>query len=132
MSNYANILKQSNNQQNTIADTRDDRVRTDSKNVKLRRKRLVVNYVPPKRTSSYDSWEFAYFRELMQLRNVFIDGLASQYPHLIDYMTSPQFFHKFCRFIRKNSSGYITPHLEELNEVEQEDYWFYTLKRKDL
>lgn len=65
-----------------------------------------------RRYSGYDGWERAYFRELLELRNIYIERLGHQN---VNYLYSAQFQYKFNQFIYKNSSTTVTRFLEPLS-----------------
>lgn len=93
----------------------------------------LTNYTPPRgnsfgrnsfgRNSSRDVWEYAYFRELLALRNIFINEMEKVYPGLD--LRSPEFFDQFSNFAYTVSSKYISPYLEPLTERLEADYTRY-------
>lgn len=95
-------------------------------------KNLVVNYVPPRKSSRYDDWEKSYYRHLRNMCDLFISELWDVLPELQDYFDTDRFFFDFCTMIRDGSSGYISPYLESLNRQEKEDYSKYLIKRKEF
>jgi hypothetical protein len=71
------------------------------------------------RNSSYDGWERVYFREILELRDIYISVLGEIDNQTIIYLNSPEFLYKFGQFIYKNSSTSVTRFLEPLsNELE--------------
>jgi hypothetical protein len=69
-----------------------------------------------RRDSSYDTWERYYLKELLELRNIFVKQISQVNPEMILYLSSPEFFLKFNRFIYKNSTTKISQWLEPLTE----------------
>jgi hypothetical protein len=69
-----------------------------------------------RRDSNYVSWERAYFRQLLEFRNIFIENVVELYPSMEATLRSPQFFKKFNLFIYKNSSTTISGYLEPMDD----------------
>uniref|UniRef100_A0A6C0ELV7 Uncharacterized protein n=1 Tax=viral metagenome TaxID=1070528 RepID=A0A6C0ELV7_9ZZZZ len=126
---YADTVRSADIQNTPDSEQQDDE-HDDSSPTNYSRK-LVTNYVPPRENDSDDIWEYSYFRELIQLRNIFIEGVEKIRPDLLEYLHSPQFFLTFCRMVRKGSSGYIHRYLEDLTDEERDDYLHYVFKRNE-
>jgi hypothetical protein len=122
MSKYADILKQSNIIPNT--DTKDDRKYISSNVTKTQ---CISN-----KNSNYDAWEFSYFRELINMRDIFLRQIqySNEYQDKKEYFLSPYFFNKFCYFIYETSSGNISSYLESLTEQDEDEYWSYLKTKK--
>ena len=96
------------------------------------RRRCVTNYTPPRTTGivDCDTWEWAYFQHILDLREIFIEGFLHLCPELDrGLLYSPKFFNIFSDFIFQYSSQYVSPHLEPLSETIKEEYFQYTIKR---
>ena len=89
----------------------------------------VRNQIPRNRTSSLEAWEYVYFSHIIDLRNIFLEGLE-KLEMTGDYLRSEIFFDKFARFIKKNSSGEINRYIKELNEYEENMYFKYVESKK--
>jgi len=87
--------------------------------------RCVTNYTPPRGNSCRDTWEWAYFEHLLELRNIFIRGMKEINSNYVRQLYSPEFFDNFSQFIYEASSQYISPHLQPLSENLEQDYWTY-------
>lgn len=92
----------------------------------------VRNQVPKNNYNvSYSTWEISYFKYLIDLYNIFCEGIEQLN---IPYLDTPEVFENFCYFIRDASSGEISPYLDSLDNnncmSEIEDiYYEYTIKR---
>ena len=75
-------------------------------------------------TRNYGSWEYSYFRELLELRNIVATELSRCYPELYEYFRSVQFMKMLTKFIFQHSSTDITI-LEPLTDKLREDYTIY-------
>ena len=87
----------------------------------------VRNQVPKNRTSSLETWEYKYFKHLIDLRDIFVKGLEKLEITGVD-LRSEFFFNTFSSFIKKNSSGEINPYIQELNDYEENIYHNYIIK----
>lgn len=74
---------------------------------------------------NYARWEQTYYRHLIDLRNIFIGGLKDVNPEVVKYYRSVPFFHKFCQFIHRTSSKYVSPYIPELTDEEMDSYMQY-------
>jgi hypothetical protein len=80
---------------------------------------------------SYDTWEFFYFKYILDLYEIFLNGV-SQLNLGVD-VNSIDTFDKFAKFIRKCSSGEISPYLETIENTGLESlYNEFTIKRNNL
>jgi hypothetical protein len=121
-SRYADMLKKQSSESVTIDDERTIWYKpTDER---LRPRNVVVNYIPPNRDSSYDAWQYAYYRHLIDLRNIFIEKMYNVVTtEQFDYYKSPEFFVKFCFMIYKNSSKYIPSDIDKLCPQDEKEYF---------
>lgn len=74
----------------------------------------------------YSVWEYSYFTHLMNIRNIFLNGLDGY----LD-IDNPLLTEKIFKFIWDSSTGEISIYEEELNEEMEEIYSAY-LKKKNL
>ena len=89
----------------------------------------VRNRIPRKNcNSSYDVWEYKYFRHILNLKDIF-SSLASK---LNIETNSVDFLNVFSRFIRDYSSGEISPYLDDLTEEDKEYYLNFIILRNEL
>ena len=95
------------------------------------RRKLVRNQIPKNRESSLDSWEYAYFKHIINLRHIFVEGIKKLKISTKIDTKYVDFFNNFSRFIKVYSSGEISPYLEELNEYEENMYFKYTIAKLD-
>jgi hypothetical protein len=80
---------------------------------------------------SYDTWEFFYFKYIVDLYEIFLNGI-NQLDTNININTVNTFY-KFSKFIRKCSSGEISPYLETIENTNLENlYNEFTIKRNKL
>lgn len=98
-----------------------------------RNRRLYVNYVPPTgNIASYDTWCFSYFPYLVRLRDEFARGVLSSDANVSEeWLYSLDFLEDFCQFVFENSSGYVSPHLEEMDDNLSDYYWQFMIKRNE-
>jgi hypothetical protein len=89
------------------------------------------NYVC-RRTGNYDGWERAYFREILELRDIYIRGVGQIDTDSIIYLNSPQFLYKFCKFLYKNSSTAVTRFLEPMTDDLENIYREYKEMRERI
>tara|TARA_Y100000389_G_C17406434_1_gene488341 strand:- start:498 stop:1181 length:684 start_codon:yes stop_codon:yes gene_type:complete len=91
----------------------------------------VRNQVPKNNYNvSYSNWEISYFKYLIDLYNIFCEGMKKLE---IPYLDTIEVFENFCYFIRDSSSGEISPYLDSIdnnliNNLE-DIYYEYTIKR---
>ena len=95
------------------------------------RKRRVRNQIPKDRYSSIEAWEYAYFTYIIDLKNIFFEGVRNLNIGGLD-TNSVNFFSNFSNFIKDYSSGEITPYIEELNEYEENMYNNYVIEKSEL
>lgn len=133
MFRYAEITKTNDNKSsNTPSIIRNESSGRICQDVLRPKRQLVTNYVPQKGNSSYGVWEFSYYRHLIDLRNIFINGMLDNHPELDGYLQSDAFTDDFFRFVRECSSCYISPQLELLTEQEEEDLAKFQIKRDEI
>lgn len=97
----------------------------------VRPKLSVRNKVTKSSNCSYDTWEFFYFKYIVDLYEIFLNGI-NQLDTGID-VNSVDTFDKFSKFIRKCSSGEISPYLETIENTGLESvYNEFTIKRNKL
>lgn len=91
----------------------------------------VRNQVPKNNYNvSYSNWEISYFKYLIDLYNIFCEGMEEL---KIPYLDTSEVFENFCYFIRDSSSGEISHYLDSIdnnlmNNLE-DTYYEYTIKR---
>lgn len=97
----------------------------------LKNHKLVVNYIPDKgMKASFDAWEFAYFFRILEIRDIFVQGLLHTCPDLGNWVYSDEFLEKFSRFLYKYSSGNISPYMEPMNEKLEQAFSNYLLNNR--
>ena len=80
---------------------------------------------------SYETWEFCYFKYLLELYEIFIIGIK-KLDIGID-TSSVNVFNKFIKFIRECSSGKISKYLDTIEESNLEEiYNEFTIQRNNL
>lgn len=89
------------------------------------------NYVY-RRGSNYDGWERAYFREILELRDIYIRGIGEIDSESIIYFNSPQFLYRFSQFLYKNSSTTVTRFLEPMTDDLENIYREYKEMREKI
>ena len=92
-------------------------------------KKTVRNQVQnPNNNVSFDTWEHIYFKHILDLNDIFSEGIEK-----IGINTgSLNFLEVFSHFIRDCSSGEISPYIEDLDPEISEFYNEYTIKRNGL
>ena len=134
MSNYADIIKKGNNsEKSTSADTPDD-AGLDKYDGNFRKSNTSLRKPNPsltRRNCNYDSWEHAYFQDLLNMRDIFAEKVLNILPDAFHHVYSPQFLYKFAKMIYNNSTGEISPYLEKIPEHLESTYLEYLIKRKD-
>ena len=74
----------------------------------IHKRKCVRNQVPHKNSNgSYDVWEHVYHKYLLELFNIFVDGMEE----FDIYTNQEKLFKIFCLFIRDCSSGEISPYI---------------------
>ena len=94
------------------------------------KRKLVRNQIPKNKNSSLDTWEYEYFNHIIDLKKIFSEGIKKIKIFKID-TKSVEFFDNFSRFIKKYSSGEISPYLEKLNENTETIYNQYIITKTD-
>lgn len=79
----------------------------------------IRNYIPHKTSSDFYDWESKYFDHLLNMFTIFERMLSKN--RNIDW-NNPITFRKFCRMIYNSSSGHISEHLQEKNELLYKQY----------
>lgn len=95
--------------------------------------KTVRNQIPKNKSSSLGVWEYVYFKHILNLKKIFVDGIKNfkfPAPNNIETISS-YFFDNFSRFIKEYSSGEISPYIENLNEYEEEEYYKFTITKED-
>lgn len=89
----------------------------------------VRNRIPQRNcNSSYDVWEYTYFRHILDLKDIFSQRAAK----LNIETESVDFLNIFSQFIRDCSSGEISPYVEDLTEDDNEYYLDFTILRNEI
>lgn len=89
----------------------------------------VRNQVPKNNYNvSYCNWEISYFKYLIDLYNIFCEGMKKLE---IPYLDTIEVFENFCYFIRDSSSGEISPYLDSIDNNLEDTYYEYTIKRNN-
>lgn len=88
----------------------------------------VRNQVPRNNYNvSYSTWEISYFKYLIDLYDIFCEGIKKLN---IPYLDTVESFENFCYFIRDVSSGEISPYLDSIENTDVMDtYYEYIIKR---
>ena len=81
--------------------------------------------------NSYDTWEFNYFSNLLDLRDILIKCLEKLNVNSVD-TKSANFMYIFSDFIRQYSSGEISSNLEEMEKRTEKIYNEYIIKRDKI
>ena len=92
------------------------------------RRKSIRNQLSKDRNSSIEAWGYAYFKNILDLRRIFEEGIKNLKNIRID-TTSIEFFDNFSRFIKEYSSGEISTYLEDLNEYEEDMYFKYIIAK---
>jgi hypothetical protein len=109
----------------------DEHTNNSSTKFNVRPKLAIRNKVTKSSNCSYDTWEFFYFKYIVDLYEIFLNGI-NQLDTGID-VNSVDTFDKFSKFIRKCSSGEISPYLETIENTGLESlYNEFTIKRNKL
>lgn len=131
--NYASVTKRDDNESNdeiTVSPEEDEfKPIIPSIQRTNRRKHTVRNQVPrPNNNVSYDVWEQTYFKHVLELRDIFSKGVDK----LGIETSSINFIDIFSNFIRECSSGEISKYIEGFDDLTDELYMEYTIKRNEL
>jgi len=127
--NYAAIIKQEINidkEDTFIPNTRNDVYVSVPR---IRRKYLTKYTSSTSGNSSHASWELAYYHPLLQLYNIFMDGMYKLDPNFPENRDT---FYNFSNFVYNVSSTHISPYLEDLTPTQEDEYLLYTIKRQDF
>jgi hypothetical protein len=94
-------------------------------------RRSVKNQIPLQQSNnSYSTWELTYFKHILEIHSIFANAIDELgFSHI--NTKSADFLHIFGKFIRKCSSGKISPYIEELTNEEEQIYLEYTIKRNE-
>lgn len=97
-------------------------LKTQNKNFCVRNQVPRYNY-----NVSYSTWEMSYFKYLIDLYDIFCEGIKKLN---IPYLETVESFENFCYFIRDVSSGEISPYLDSIDNTDDMDtYCEYIIKR---
>jgi hypothetical protein len=80
---------------------------------------------------NYDFWEYTYFRELLELYDIFCYEILQKYPEYRKIILTEKFLYKFGKFIFQESSGRICRNLPDKSVRDHELYHDYVVKRED-
>ena len=78
-----------------------------------------------------DSWEYVYFEHILNLRKIFEKGIKNLNINNKINTRSVDFLDNFCIFLKKYSSGKISPYIENLNEKTEKMYYEFVIKRNE-
>lgn len=77
------------------------------------RRKCVRNYTPPKRAhSSHDAWEYCYTQNILDLKNIMIEGMK-KLPKFKSIDNIDINFTDISKFLYYSSSKYISPYIED-------------------
>jgi hypothetical protein len=128
--NYASVTKekeQENNNGDSIPITEYIEYRNNVPSIPIFRNiQTVRNQVPKINNNvSFGVWEHTYFKHILDLSDIFSEGVNK-----LDIDTkSFEFLSIFSNFIRKCSSGEISPYIEDIDSKTDELYMEYAIKR---
>lgn len=128
---YASLIKKSTPVQSAenVTDDAEDAIPTTI-SIPSFQKQPKLNTVPFRRNHSRDTWEHAYFRQLLDLRKIFISHIHAISPHTnTDLFRTADFMDNFAQFLYEESSGYISPYIGQLSEHTENCYDKYLIKR---
>jgi len=80
--------------------------------------------------ASYDRWVYAYFGQLMDMRNIFVRTFAQETDCADEYLNSVEFFDLFTRMIYDHSSGKISRFLAPLTDDLENAYTEFSLREQ--
>jgi hypothetical protein len=89
----------------------------------------------PNHNVSYDVWEYTYFKNIIELSDIFLKGfkqLGINTHTNMEYEDYIDFLHLFGQFIRDCSSGEISPYIEELSSDTNDFYKHFTILRNEV
>jgi hypothetical protein len=78
--------------------------------------------------SNYVFWELTYYEHLLEMRDMYADVILRTNPDMKIQIYSPSFFKDFSRMIWENSSGEISPYVEDLTDAGENSYMNYRIK----
>ena len=70
----------------------------------------------------YNTWEYAYFEHLINIRDRLVKKLVEIYPEMEYYLYTPSFMHTLCKFLYATSSGKVCANLNKLSEDLEDIY----------
>lgn len=79
-------------------------------------------------SANYVFWELTYYEHLLEMRDMYADAILKINPDMKMQIYSPSFFKDFSRMIWENSTGEISPHVEDLTEAGEVSYMNYRIK----
>ena len=130
-SNYANVLKRSDNESSGFIKSKDIGYINHDRKVIPRGRigKTVRNQVPKSNINvSNDVWEYRYFKHILDLNDIFSEGANK----LGIETNTVNFLDIFSKFIRDCSSGEISPFIEDLDEQTDDSYLEFTIKRNEM
>lgn len=130
-SNYANVLKRSDNESSGFIKSNDIGYITHDRKVIPRGRigKTVRNQVPKSNINvSNDVWEYRYFKHILDLNDIFSEGANK----LGIETNTVNFLDIFSKFIRDCSSGEISRFIEDLDEQTEDSYLEFTIKRNEM
>ena len=117
---YANIIKR-DNESGEYFKSDDNGSITDYKTITG----VFNKTTRSKNNVSYDVWKYTYFKHILDLSDIFSDGVKK----LGIETNNINFLDVFSEFIRQCSSGDISPFIENLDEKTEELYLENAIKR---
>lgn len=130
--NYAAIIKpEINIEKNTFISNTTTKNDVSVPITRIIRRKCVTNYTPKSgsRISSHVNWELAHYKCLLELYDIFMDGMYKLDPNFDDNVDT---FYNFTDFVHHVSSTNISPYLEDLTQTHEDEYTLYTIKRQDF
>jgi len=94
-------------------------------------RRSVKNQISLQHSNnSHSAWELTYFKHILEIHAIFANAIDKLgFSHI--NTKSADFLNIFSKFIRKCSSGKLSPYIEELTNEEEQIYLEYTIKRNE-
>ena len=103
------------------------------KKIKSIKKKIISCKIQKIRKNSHNKWEYSYFVQLIDMYKIFINGLNKIYNiQEDDFNINSIYFLKFTKFIFEQSSGNITPYLNDITEETFERYTYEIIKRNNI
>ena len=133
MTSYANIIKKVVTvEKPVIKEKKTVKLEQIDNKISYRQCAFGIMYNPYKKSQcSYETWEYHYYTELENLKNIFCANLVQEYPELYSYFMSTEFTIDFFAFIYKTSSQYILPNMTPISEEEEDKYCEFMIKRNE-